>query len=213
MRTDSLQQTASAILVLVALALGGCATMNEDECRTVDWRTVGYEDGVAGYSGDRIGQHRKACAEYGVSPDLGLYQEGRDQGLHEYCRPANGYRLGANGAGYGGTCPADIEGDFLNAYESGRQLYTLESRVSDAADQLQSKRRELNRVEDDIVKKSATVVGGDSSTADRAQALVDAKQLAERAGRLKAEIAQLERDRARFEQDLESYRAANPTSG
>ncbi|MET0809299.1 MAG: DUF2799 domain-containing protein [Pseudoxanthomonas sp.] len=82
---------------LLILALSGCATMNKDECLTVDWRTVGYEDGVAGRSGDRIAQHRKACAKHGVAPDLDAYQSGRDQGLREYCQPDNGYQLGARG--------------------------------------------------------------------------------------------------------------------
>ena len=53
---------------LLALALPGCATMDKSECLTVDWRTIGYEDGVAGHSGDCIAQHRKACAKYGVAP-------------------------------------------------------------------------------------------------------------------------------------------------
>ncbi|MGH8176302.1 MAG: DUF2799 domain-containing protein [Steroidobacter sp.] len=181
--------------------------MSESECLTVDWRTIGYEDGVAGYSGDRIAQHRKACAKHGVSTDLALYQAGRDEGLREYCQPANGYRLGAHGGGYNGICPAELDGAFVSAYESGRQLYTLQSRVSNAANQLDAKRRELNRVEDDIVRKSALIVSGESTNEDRAQALIDTKQLAERVGRLKAEILQLEKDRLRYERDLEDYRA------
>jgi hypothetical protein len=37
------------LLALDTLLLAACSTtMNKDECRTVDWRTVGYEDGVAG---------------------------------------------------------------------------------------------------------------------------------------------------------------------
>ena len=71
--------------------------MSEQECAATDWRTVGYEDGVAGRSGDNIGQHRKACAKHGVSPDLTLYQAGRNDGLREYCQPANGFRAGADG--------------------------------------------------------------------------------------------------------------------
>lgn len=189
------------------LLLSGCATMNESECLTVDWQTVGFEDGVAGYSGDRIGQHRKACAKHGVSPDLVGYQRGREAGLREYCQPANGFRVGSHGGSYAGICPAELDGAFTSAYESGRQLYSLESRLTNARNQIVSKRRELERVEDTIVKKTAVVVGGESTGEERAQALVDTKQLAERAGRLKAEIRQLERDQVEFERDLEDYRA------
>jgi hypothetical protein len=193
--------------LVVALALSGCASMDEEECLTVDWRTIGFEDGAAGYAGDRIASHRKACAKHGVTPDLGLYRSGREEGLREFCRPASGYRLGAQGGGYGGVCPADLEHEFLSAYGSGRQLYTLESRVANATHQLDSKRRELNRAEDDVVKKSALAIDRDSTGEQRAQAVVDLKQLAERMGRLKVEIRELEEDRVQYERDLQDYRA------
>jgi hypothetical protein len=192
---------------LALLALGGCASMSEDECRTVDWRTIGYEDGVAGFSGNRIAQHRKACAKHGVSPDLALYQAGRNDGLREYCQPTNGFRVGSHGGGYAGVCPADLDPAFAAAYESGRQLYTLEARVADAAHELDSKRRERDWIESEIVRTSALIVRSDSTTEVRAQALVDTKQLAERLGRVKEEILGLEKDKVRYEGELENYRA------
>ena len=102
-------KSTSLLIALSTLLLGACAAkMSKDECRTVDWRTVGYEDGVAGQPGDRIGEHRRACAEYGVTPDLNAYLAGRTAGLREYCQPHNGYRAGANGYTYFDTCPADL---------------------------------------------------------------------------------------------------------
>lgn len=181
--------------------------MNKDECLTVDWRTIGYEDGAAGYSGDRIGQHRKACAKHGVTPDLATYQAGRDAGLREYCVPQNGFRLGAQGSSYGGMCPSDLDDAFSSAYESGRHLYILRSRVENASHRLNSKRAELEEVEEELAHQSAVVVSSESTKEQRAQAVVDVKQLAERAGRLKEEIQQLERDRVHRERDLEDYRA------
>ena len=62
-------RSTALLLSLGTLLLGACATMDADECRTVDWRTVGYEDGVAGQPGDRIGTYRRDCAEHGVTPD------------------------------------------------------------------------------------------------------------------------------------------------
>ena len=194
--------------VISVLLLSGCATMDKDECLTVDWRTIGFEDGAAGRSSDRIGQHRKACAKHGVSPDLALYQSGRDEGLREYCRPATGFRLGEQGSSYGGLCPADLEGAFISAYESGRRLYVLQTRLSNATHQLDAKRRELNKAEEDVVTKSAIVVSSESTTEQRAQAVVDVKQLGERMGRLKSEIRQLTEDRVHYERDLADYRAS-----
>jgi hypothetical protein len=200
-------------LVFAALALGGCASMSGNECRTVDWRTIGYEDGVAGYSGDRIAQHRKACAKHGVTPDLAQYQDGRNEGLREYCQPSNGFRVGANGGSYAGICPIDLDAAFVGAYESGRKLHYFEARVANATNEINSKRRELNHVEDQMVRKSALVVADDSTAELRAQALVNTRQLAERAGRLKSEIKELERDRARFEQELEDFRVTVAWTG
>ena len=184
--------------------------MNKEECLAVNWRTVGYEDGVAGYSGDRISQHRKACAKYGVQTDLDQYQTGRTQGLHEYCKPANGYRIGSRGGSYGGVCPADMEDRFVSAYEVGRQLYSLGSRVSEAKSQLSAKRRELERVEHGIAQAATAAMSKETTKEDRADAVVDTAQLAERAGRLKEEIRQLERDTVRFEHEYEEYRSTQP---
>ena len=210
MRADVSNRLLSFPLALVAFVIAGCSTMSESECRAVDWRTIGYEDGVAGYPGDRIALHRKACAKYGVRADLTLYQEGREQGLREYCQPSNGYRLGARGGGYGGVCPTDLEPAFARAFESGHQLYALESRVNNAAAQLSAKRQELDRVQHGIVANAAAAVSNGSSDRDRADAVVDTAELAERAGRLKAEIRELEQQRVIYERDLEAYRANQP---
>jgi len=200
----------AAALLLLALALSGCSTMNKSECLAVDWRTVGYEDGVAGYSGDRIAQHRKACAKYGVQTDLDAYQAGRSKGLREYCKPTNGYRIGSRGGSYGGVCPADMEDSFVGAFQVGHQLYTLGTRVSEAKSRLSSKRKELDRVQHDIAQNTAAAIGNDTSKEERTDAVVDTVQLAERAGRLKEEIRQLERDTVRFEREYEEYRASQP---
>ena len=121
--------------------------MSANECMATDWRTVGYEDGVSGYSGDRVGHYRKACTKHGVSPDLNSYQHGRDQGLQEFCKPLNGFRTGAHGRGYNGICPDELDGPFLEAYESGRQLYNLRSRVGGAANEINSMRAESEQID------------------------------------------------------------------
>src|SRR5512136_1452288 len=139
-------KSTSPFLVASLLAIAGCsATMSRDECRTVDWRTIGYEDGVAGRSGEQIGLHRKACAEYGVTPNLDAYRAGRAEGLREYCQPHNGYRAGATGAASDDVCPADLAPAFIAAYDSGRELYVRERRVADTDAQIEARRAELAR--------------------------------------------------------------------
>ena len=213
MSTPGLIRQSAAVLLMAALAISGCASMNRSECVAVDWKTIGYEDGAAGRAGGRISEHRKACAKYGVSPDLDQYQAGRRQGLREYCRPQNGYSVGVDGGSYNGICPVEMEATFLNAFESGRQLFTLRSRVWTAASHLDSVHQELDHVEHEIVERSVVLVSSTASIEDRAQSLLSTQQLAERAGRLKAEMEQLERDKRRYQQGLEDYLASNPHSG
>ena len=95
----------SAILVvLAALAMTGCATMSSEECALSDWSAVGFEDGARGYTTERFSSHRKACAKHGITADFRAYQEGRDEGLVEFCQPSRGYNLGVSGGRYNGVC-------------------------------------------------------------------------------------------------------------
>lgn len=200
-----LKLLASALLLL---ALPGCATMDKSECLTVDWRTVGYEDGVNGHSGDRIAQHRRACAKHGVAPDLEAYRSGREQGLREFCQPENGYLLGTRGAAYSGSCPVDLKDDFASAYDEGFELYSLRARVANAANELEASRRELAQAEQDLVALSALILDRETDNVARAQALLDAKNLAERQGQLRARIPQLEADRLAYQRELDNYVAS-----
>jgi hypothetical protein len=194
-------------MTLLGLIAACSSTMSRDECRTVDWRTVGYEDGVVGRAGDRIGEHRKASAEYGVAPDLSAYQAGRAEGLREYCQPHNGYRYGAEGRNYYGACPADLAPAFIEAYDAGHELYVREQRVADTDASIAARRRDIRRLEDSIADAGLTVIDDNATAEDKTHAVVDTAQRAERIGRLKAEIAQLEKERVRYVRELEDYRA------
>jgi hypothetical protein len=196
------------ILILAATAvLAGCNSMSAQECSSTDWRTVGYEDGVNGFAGDRIGRYRNACSEHGVTPDLHQYQSGRDEGLREFCKPANGFRVGARGGGYSGVCPADLDESFVDAYQSGRQLYTLRSRVSSAQSELYSMRSELDQIDRDLVSVGARIIDPTLTNEERAQLVVDTKHMAERKGEIKARIPQVEGELALYQRELDDYRA------
>jgi len=202
-----LLQFSALALACGLLLLAGCASkMSKDECRTVDWRTVGYEDGVAGQPGDRIGEHRRACAEHGVTPNLDAYLAGRTAGLREYCQPHNAYRAGANGYTYFDTCPADLAPAFVKAYDEGRALYVRERKVTETDELIEQKRREIRRLEDRVAESAFDVIDKDATPEQRTQGVLDTKQAAERIGQLKTEIAQLEQERARYQAELDAYR-------
>jgi hypothetical protein len=191
--------------VCIALNLAGCASMSKDECRVVDWRTVGYEDGVAGRASDTIGQYRKACASVGVAPDLDAYRAGRAEGLREYCQPQNGFRAGAHGADYAGFCPADLAPAFTLAYDSGLELHARKQRLNEAIARLASTRSQIDSIEHQLISNSAVVLAKESSSEARAQALLETTQLAERHQHLQEALPQLEQDKWRCEHELEEY--------
>jgi hypothetical protein len=194
-------------VVLLVLALAGCASMSEEECRYVDWRTVGYEDGAAGRSASRLGDHRRACADHGVAPDLAAYEAGRAAGMREFCQAHNGYRVGASGQVYYGTCPADLAPAFERGYDQGRELYVRQQRVSDAEEAIARREAEIRRLEDGLARGTFVLIGETSTPEQRTQAVIDAKQAAERIGRLRKEIEGLQADRIRFERELEAYQS------
>lgn len=189
----------------LALGLGGCASMSSEECAASDWTAIGYEDGSRGYTSDRFATHRKACAKHGYTADFQAYQQGRNQGLVEFCQPGRGFNLGANGGHYYGVCAAEYEHDFLDAFRAGQRLYTLRSNVNSANAQIYERERELEQVESLIRAKQAQIISPETSNEQRVLLLVDLNDLSERTGELEAEIEMLVADRAHHEAELAHY--------
>jgi len=193
---------------LVMLVASGCASMSGDECMTTDWSSIGYEDGARGHTTDRFSKHRKACAKHGVQADFGSYQAGRDQGLVEYCQPGRGFDVGAGGGRYYGVCAADLEPDFLDAYNAGYHLYSLRSSVSQANSGISSMKRELKEIDDEVLHKEAALISKETTTEQRVILLAELKDLSERKGNLEADIQNLYEERARYQVELDNYQAS-----
>src|SRR5688572_14241675 len=83
--------------VMVACLLAGCASLDKDECRNADWYAIGLEDGARGRTVERLGDHRRACAEHGVAPQSERYVAGRNEGLKSFCTYERGYSQGRAG--------------------------------------------------------------------------------------------------------------------
>jgi len=192
-------------LILVAAVISGCAGMSSDECVASDWSAIGFEDGSRGYTTNQFGKHRKACAKHGVTADFQSYQNGREQGLQEYCQPGRGYSVGVNGGRYQGVCSVDQEASFLDAYNTGYQLYTLRSNVNRATSQINSKSNELERIEDRLIANGIEMIAAETTKEERIYLLAELKDLAERTGQLEAEIEDLYVVRARSQAELENY--------
>jgi hypothetical protein len=189
----------------VAALLGGCAGMSEQACLMSDWRSVGFEDGTLGRPVGTIGNYRQACVEHGVSPDLDAYRAGHAQGVEVYCRAAHGFEVGRSGALYQGVCPANLVGDFLASYNSGRRLYELESALRRVEGRIASDHREQQSIRDELTSIAAKMVASDTTTEQRVLMVSRSSELGRRYGELTAEIENLERERVVHELALHDY--------
>jgi hypothetical protein len=195
----------STVTVMAFAVLSGCASMSSEECANSDWVAIGFEDGSRGYTTDKFGSRRKACAKHGITADFKAYQAGRQEGLVEFCQPSRGYNLGASGGKYYGVCDVAMEGAFLDAYRVGSQLHTLRSNVNNTSSSIYSKEAELKRTKEKIRSKQVELISDDATTEDRVLLLADLKELSERSGELEAEIEELIADKARYEYELRDY--------
>ncbi len=149
------------IIVLLGLLASGCAStnsMDKDECRVADWRAIGYEDGASGKAASHIGERREACAKHGVTPNFAAYQQGRDEGLREYCTPDSGYRLGRKGRQLAAVCPSELQGDFRDAYKSGREIHQAAAVVRSTNSKLRRKKRERDEVRSSLTSKTSKLI-------------------------------------------------------
>lgn len=175
------RQGAAALIVIgFGLSLSGCATLSENQCRSADWESIGYQDGSRGYNAGRIADHGEACAEYGVSPDRQEYEAGRFRGLELFCTDRNGMQYGRQGSGYSGVCPADLEPQFLEGYELGRRMHDFDQHMSQLQNEIQQVQKELRQEEPPL------------KDTDRDRLLYRLRDLEREYGRSEADLHRLE---------------------
>ena len=124
---------------LLALACAGCASLSETECRSANWKEIGYADGSKGARAKRADEHASACAQHGLSMDREAWAHGYERGLELYCTPENALQLGLHGGDYSGACPPVSELGFTSHWRAGRVVWEQRQRVA----QLAERRRQL----------------------------------------------------------------------
>ena len=170
--------------------------MNRSECLNADWYLVGLEDGSKGYPVSQVGKHRKACAEYQVSPDFSDYENGHSAGLQLFCTERNGFLLGNRGGQYNGVCPPDRESAFVNGYQSGRELYASRNDAKQAASALKSLQEETERLRDQISYKEKLLISDQTSEVDRRRLLENIRADENTLSELEDKLAELEQELA-----------------
>ncbi|KZK85982.1 hypothetical protein PsAD13_01113 [Pseudovibrio sp. Ad13] len=136
-------------VVGLGLALSGCASLSEEDCKVGDWQGIGVVDGRAGYTSDKLNEHTKACGKYGVTPDVSAYMAGRTIGLQSYCTPISGFEQGREGKSYRGVCPIATEESFKVGYSLGNQLYSANETASEAQEAVWEIQRRIDRLEEE----------------------------------------------------------------
>jgi hypothetical protein len=164
-------------LTVLMVALGGCAGMDSDECRTADWRAIGYEDGVQG------------------------------QSAAHFCRPQNGYHLGAQGHPDPGICPVVLEAAFVAAHADGYGLYERGAVLDRLRKKLHYSRKRSKEIEYLLAERTALLIAPHLAATERATIAVDLKQLTEERIELERAIDQLEDEYVAAELEYEDYRS------
>ena len=177
--------------ILIALLSSGCATMDKSECRQADWQIIGIEDGAKGHPVSYIGNHRKACAEHGIQPDLASYQLGHRAGLTQFCTASNGFSQGRAGRKYNEVCPAELREQFVRGYNTGRELNRLHSEIDHMHSDARLKETEREELAERIQNIETVLVSGAISVKDRKTLLEQFKKLQSRHTTLENEIREM----------------------
>lgn len=203
-------------LMLAMLVLAGCGESEEDRarrdqrktaaCQATDWWALGFEDGVKGLRADYFGKYRRECAPYGVTAEISPYLSGRDEGLLEYCKPLNGYRLGVDGRKYANVCPPRLEGRFVDAHSDGLGLNKRRAAVDNAASRLGQARQRADDLELIIADKTTAMISSNRSMADKINIGIQIKQLTQEKIELERSIPRMEADVGDAQTKLDDYR-------
>ena len=192
------------MLIISTLVLSGCATLNQDECLTANWYQIGYEDGAEGYPETRIKSHREACAEYGIKPNFNDFRTGHGEGIISFCTPRNGFAKGKRNSSYKGVCPADLEKDFLVAYNNGRQIYAAKAAVRDAQSKQKENTKTIESLQKSIQTKKKVMFAQETSTETRYALDAEVSRMQESLGALEQQNKQLHIDTAEAKAELKA---------
>jgi hypothetical protein len=166
------------LIALACLLIAGCASMDRSQCVSANWYAIGLEDGARGQPLERLGAHRRACAEHGIAPDAERYAAGRNEGLKSFCTYERGFSQGRSGNANAGVCPAGLAASFQSGYQRGRELWDLN--------------RQLGDVQRQIARSKALLKEGIPNPRQRASEVERLEDLTRESSELETKIARLE---------------------
>ena len=128
------------LVVTVALlfSVGACSQLSEEECMYMSWQARGVMDGVKGTPANKINEYQRVCERFSVVVDYESYEEGRQEGVKQYCTVMNGFNVGLSGDEYQDACTVEIEQMFLDGYTPGRMMYLAVANLDHAKSNVNS---------------------------------------------------------------------------
>ncbi|MES2582485.1 MAG: DUF2799 domain-containing protein [Pseudomonadota bacterium] len=144
------------LLLLASLLLAGCESMSPTECKVADWGRVGHADGTRGESDRRIADYTEDCGKVGVIPNAQLYRYGWDQGIVNFCTPANGWREGLQGNfGKASVCQGQAGfAGFSRYLDAGLQVHNTQAQMQRNGRESERLQRRLEESKNDEEKKN-----------------------------------------------------------
>jgi hypothetical protein len=177
------------LFIITMAGLQGCGSLPRDECQTADWYTIGYQDGRQGRpETDRLA----ICAKRDMPAQIASYNQGRGDGLKQFCSPRNGFRLGLEGAQYNSACPAGAEQQFLPAYEQGKEIFDAELQIRRLREILHVNTHELRNLTVTVQQKEAEMAAQNTTEERRADLLLEVSDLQETLAMVETEISGIE---------------------
>ena len=70
-------------LAFTCLTLGGCVSMDANECRAANWYELGFRDAMYGLQ-RMDAAYDERCGKHGAKPDVAAYARGWQEGKWEY---------------------------------------------------------------------------------------------------------------------------------
>lgn len=171
--------------------MGGCASMSGDECLAADWNGIGFEDGAQGKALSYISRHRKACAKYGVTPDLQAYSAGHTKGVPLYCVANRAFARGSAGKSFPSLCPAAQYPEFEEAYTIGLRVHEIQREINALQKDYDIVDQELDDVTVNIQANEEQIIADGTAPETRRELMTQNKALELIASALAADLADL----------------------
>lgn len=133
------------LALAACLGVASCATLSEEQCLDANWYEIGQRDGSLGRPSDFVEQHREACADVGVVPDVARWTQGRAVGLRSYCTPENAYWLGRQGRLVAPVCSTNLD-ELDAANRQGRRFFEIRLDINELERRLYDINSEIARL-------------------------------------------------------------------